>query len=136
MNFNNKLPSNVSGNEEQKGEHCGIIKTELAQVQDDEDQRQMSSRSIIIEESDQDSDGNELRKLPSIHRKEEYRKNKLRFAPDTKVKKISQKFNFTATKRLGYKSIIRKSISADIDKIYKDHDSKKILYYQMKLLLF
>ena len=84
----------------------------------------MSSRSIIIEESDQESDGNELRKLPSIHKKIETKKSKLRFAPELQVKKFSQKFNFTASKRLGYKSMIRKSISADIDKIHNDKESK------------
>ena len=84
----------------------------------------MSSRSIIIEESDQDSEGNIFRKLPSIKKKEENKKGHLRFAPDVKEKHMSQNFNLAKTKRLGFKSKIRKSISADIDKLFTNKESK------------
>ena len=65
-----------------------------------------------------DQEPKNLGSLPKI----EMKKNKLVYLPEINQKHSSQNLQFSFSKRLGYKSKIRRSISADIDKI---HNNKK-----------
>ena len=52
------------------------------------------------------------------------KKNQLAFLPEINQKHSSQNPQFSISKRLGYKSKIRRSISADIDKMHINKKSK------------
>ena len=132
MNQNHRLSSHIISLNEEWNSDKMIEQTKQEHLLfKNDDENAMSSRSIIIEESDQESDGNENRKLPNITKIDKKKMNRLRFAPQPNVKHFSQNLQFTFAKRLGYKSKIRKSISADIDKLHNDKESKKNIYHNL-----